>query len=361
VSIFFRVVPNGGPMTLGVILNGLLSWGWYGSMEVVAYTTRAIRLLFNVFPDRPTAVTWKPRSLTVVDASLLTEDTFVRDFLKKNVPVVVTGALNDWPAPQKWTPEFFADEFGDCVVKVQATSLFHTTHAQKLRDTIGDMIAISAAASPPPDGVPYIRYHIAPGMWNYLLRSCGLFRWIKGRWLTHECFLRLKNDWHLPAFFPKRGFSFPFSIFGCQPPTERFFHDFGVYISAKGAVTRLHFDGSRTHAVLCQVRGHKSGLLFPPEMLPWFFNKHSDCLPPGEPDYAGYPEEWRRQLPMQPLPFDFPAGAMLFVPRGWLHEVYTDSLSVTLTFNFNFGLKEKLATLWEFAWYGWITYLVLRP
>ena len=101
--------------------------------------------------------------------------------------------------------------------------------------------------------VPYVRYHLAKGELNELYRFCGLFSWIKGKYFTHECFLRLKGDWHMPKFFPTTGTTFPFSVFGYQGPCERFFYDFGIYIAPKGAITRLHIDGSRTHAVLFQV------------------------------------------------------------------------------------------------------------
>ena len=99
-----------------------------------------------------------------------------------------------------------------------------------------------------------------------------------------------------------------------------------------------------------QVKGKKSGVLFPPQALPWFTGAH---LPADEPDFIRFPDEWKRALPMQPLHFEYEAGDLAFVPRCWLHEVYTEETSVTLTFNFNYGVREVLQSAWDFLYDGW--------
>ena len=42
--------------------------------------------------------------------------TFLREYVKKGVPVVVRGACADWPAMSKWDFRFFAEEFGNIEV-----------------------------------------------------------------------------------------------------------------------------------------------------------------------------------------------------------------------------------------------------
>ena len=43
-------------------------------------------------------------------------DEFERRYIKASRPVILRGAIDDWPAMRKWTPGYFRDRFGDRVV-----------------------------------------------------------------------------------------------------------------------------------------------------------------------------------------------------------------------------------------------------
>ena len=45
-----------------------------------------------------------------------------RDYLDRNVPVVLSGAAASWPAVERWTPEFFKARYGNDVVSVRVRS-----------------------------------------------------------------------------------------------------------------------------------------------------------------------------------------------------------------------------------------------
>jgi hypothetical protein len=51
-------------------------------------------------------------------ASDLPYETYLRDYVENNRPVVVEGAGSSWPALEKWTPEFFKTRFGPKMVDV---------------------------------------------------------------------------------------------------------------------------------------------------------------------------------------------------------------------------------------------------
>lgn len=139
-----------------------------------------------------------------------------------------------------------------------------------------------------------------------------------------------------------------------RPNGERFFHDFGVYLSGRGACTRLHLDGSRSHAVLAQVQGTKSGVLLPPCTVgPWFRTMES---PPADGKRFA---ELRRDGSVPPelerlvIPFTLGPGDIVFVPKNWPHEVYTESSSVTLTFNFLWGWGDLIESVWQMLRHGY--------
>src|SRR5581483_9256934 len=45
---------------------------------------------------------------------------FLDDYYAANRPVVMTGAMDDWPALTRWTPDALARRFGERIVSVQA-------------------------------------------------------------------------------------------------------------------------------------------------------------------------------------------------------------------------------------------------
>lgn len=60
-----------------------------------------------------------PTGETVEVRDKLPREVFLRDFYTTNRPVVIKGAMDDWPAMRKWSPAYFKERFGDRVVEVQ--------------------------------------------------------------------------------------------------------------------------------------------------------------------------------------------------------------------------------------------------
>ena len=50
-------------------------------------------------------------------ASELTPLTFYRDFVARNKPVIITGAIDHWPAMEKWNQNYISERLGEAQVR----------------------------------------------------------------------------------------------------------------------------------------------------------------------------------------------------------------------------------------------------
>jgi len=182
------------------------------------------------------------------------------------------------------------------------------------------------------------------------------------KYFSCAAFAKLKQQWSAPTFLPRGGYSFPFTMFGAEQPNERWFYDFGLYLSPRGTITRMHIDGSRTHAILCLVRGQKQCLLLPPSTAYCFDNVfgatayHDSTwgdMRLAEPCFRDAPQSMKDKLPMQALECTLNAGEVLFIPKSWMHEVHTTESSFMLTYNFLHGIPDYLGSLFDQMWFGW--------
>ena len=48
---------------------------------------------------------------------------FLRDYISSNRPCVIRGAIDHWPALEKWTPRYLSDVMGDTEVRIRQTLL----------------------------------------------------------------------------------------------------------------------------------------------------------------------------------------------------------------------------------------------
>ena len=64
---------------------------------------------------------WVPEEIARVSAADLDPAAFERNFLHRNTPVIVQGAVQHWPAFKKWSPAFLNAECGDSNVTVSVS------------------------------------------------------------------------------------------------------------------------------------------------------------------------------------------------------------------------------------------------
>lgn len=238
---------------------------------------------------------------------------FIEEYVRANKPVVVTDALEGWGLPERWTPEQLATRFGDETVQVY-NNYFDLVDLITLSDYLqrycGETQSTEAF-------VPYVR-------WYAKLRD------VEFDWADHV-FDEMRSDWQRPYFLPHTDFLLPFAPAPkTVNPAEDAFPGRGLFISGPGAKTGLHVDPWGSDAILCQLYGEKTWVIYGPDQA----SEVSDaagCVDLDDPDTARFPL-FHGSTPR--YTFTVRPGDSVYVPRGWFHHVRSDTTSVSLSWNF---------------------------
>ncbi|WP_434627411.1 hypothetical protein [Chromobacterium sp. CV08] len=264
---------------------------------------------------------------TVERVSGISVAEFGERYLMRSEPVIVADGMRDWQARQIWSFDYFRREFGDMTVRLQDAGF-------KPRDSVELGAYLRRIASLPPvelgqigADLDYLRYTY-DSFFKHLLFTWGFGHRVKTRSFSFLAFQRLREHWRRPYFLPAGGYRIPWVQLGELHPNERMCQDWGLYFSAPGACTRLHVDGMRSNAVLCQVAGTKAGWIFSASLEDAARRVAEGrgsvgtgvVRPDGEADRI-----WR---------FDLAPGEIMLIPKGLAHEVHTLSPSISLTYNF---------------------------
>ena len=157
---------------------------------------------------------------------------FKREYGAALRPVVVSGAIDHWGASGKWTPDFFRQNYGKRIVKIDGREW-----------PLGELID-RIEASTPQQPAPYLRNELID-RWPAALRAdiapmpeCTHPNWLESR------------------AFPSR-----------HPPTY-----VELYIGGRGAkFPVLHYDNLHTHAFLMQLYGEKEYLALAPDQAKFVY------------------------------------------------------------------------------------------
>jgi hypothetical protein len=210
----------------------------------------------------------------------LSASEFRKSYLEAGRPVVLTDMASTWPALKKWTPEYFAREYGSLQVKVYDKSFVRpgTSYMSSLRK------------------MPFSEYldRMSTGSADLRLFAFNIF------WQAPQ----LRQDILWPDM--TKGFSkkFIFMFFGC-----------------KGSVTQLHYDPDLPHLLHTVLRGKKRVVLFANEksknLYKHPFNTRS-YVDVDNPDFAKFPR-LKYVTGYQTL---LHPGETLFMPSGWWHHMF---------------------------------------
>lgn len=85
-----------------------------------------------------------------VPATQLTALSFYRDFVARNKPVIITGAIDGWPALQKWSKDYICQRLGEAQVRAPhpITAMVHMRAEYDIVSHAGDQVTVSVT----PDG-----------------------------------------------------------------------------------------------------------------------------------------------------------------------------------------------------------------
>lgn len=247
--------------------------------------------------------------MKVKRVSNISQEEFVNEYLIKNRPVIITDVMKDWDM-EKFTPKFLKEEFGDSLVQIY-NDLFDLQNVDSLETYFDENFGKEK------ESVEYIR-------WYTQLKEVDFF------W-SDECFKNLKKFWSHPYCIPQNNLAVP----PCKVDEERNVNTYqypykGIFISGKGARTRLHKDPFTSNAVLCQFYGTKKMYLYSPD-------KEEFVMKDGEfvdlknvdekkfPNFSSITPDYVDEL--QP-------GEVVLFPSSWFHDVTCESDSISVTWNF---------------------------
>ena len=222
---------------------------------------------------------------------------YVREYVDPLKPVIITGALEHWPARSKWTFDFFKDHYGDLPLEVDGRNL-------SMAQLIGEV-----GASTPDAPAPYLRNYLVKNLPEALqadiapMPSCT-----RPNWLEH------------PLMSARASLTF-----------------IELYIGGKGAkFPVLHYDGLHTHAFLMQIQGVKEYIGFAPDQTPYMYIRGG----PEQPNISEINdiENWDTNRfalfgNAKGIRFTLHPGETLFMPSGWWHTARILSPSITISIN----------------------------
>jgi len=228
--------------------------------------------------------------------SNLAHGEFVSRYLAPLEPVIVTDAIDHWPARARWSIEFFRERYGTRTVTIDGTSY-----------TFADFLD-RVERSDPGRPSPYFRNVLIESWAPELMADISPMPY------------HLRPNWLDSRLFPERP-----SLTSIE-----------LYIGGAGAkFPVLHYDGMHTHAYLMQVVGSKEYLFYPPDQGEYLYpragaeaNKSSvDDL--ERPDLSRFPK-FARAVASRCI---LRAGEMLFVPSGWWHTARILEPTITISAN----------------------------
>jgi len=240
-------------------------------------------------------------------------DDFRRHYLEPRRPVVITSAMDHWPAMRRWS--------FDHVGKALAGRKVSPVILDKGNFHIDVEAGVRVAEMDFPAYVRHIEGTDAP---PYYLRLP-----LEGPFAT------LFADYEVPIY--------------CK---RRIHMKKNLWVGGNGAASDLHYD--MTHNLVAQVMGRRRVLLFGPEQtpdlhpFPWrTLNFHHSQVHVEAPDHARFPR-YRRARPIE---LELGRGEMLFIPQGFWHRFETLERAIAVNF---FWLTLRLAPAMALARLAWV-------
>jgi len=243
----------------------------------------------------------------------LSYDEFAEQYLYANRPVIVTDALRGWRAVERWTPQFFKQEFGD------------------MRFTLTDDLKKKVYG----EGSGPVEYEMAEFI-DQVLQSTerNPAPYLRNK-ILNELFPSLKNDIEpLPPYIRPNWLPERYLVKRVREQLNRG-AAIELYIGGAGAsFPVLHYDGAATHAFLMQIYGRKQYIVYSPDQTRFLYPKAE------KPNLSMLKDLDKPDLEKFPLfaqavssTFFLEPGELLFVPSLWWHTAKILTPSITVSIN----------------------------
>jgi hypothetical protein len=224
-------------------------------------------------------------------------DEFVKQYCLGNRPVVLTGLAADWPAMQRWTPQFFKEQYGNVEVEIQAG---RNDDADYERNKLQHRSRIAMAE--------FVDRVMAVGASNdiYLTANNDALR-------RAELAPLLDDIGSLPKIINH----------------SRFRDESSLWFGPAGTVTPLHHDTIMLFHT--QIKGRKRWRFISPLETPNLYN-FSGVFSPidlDNVDLSRFPDFAKVKV----LEVVVEEGETVFLPLGWWHQVTSLDVCISLSFS----------------------------
>lgn len=214
----------------------------------------------------------------------LTRRAFEARYRARGEPVVITGGLADWPALERWTPDYFARALGDEVVEVNVNrgGVYDDNRREPMR--LGAYVDELRAGETPRNSKYF---------------TCDV----------DAVLPRLRDDYRFPPHIKREEGARLHLFFGRDAKTGNHYHPW-------------------QQNTLAQIYGQKQVFLFEPGQF-----SRLDPEPFADDRFnfsRGDFEELARQTPHAVV--ELQPGEMLFIPVHWWHGVLGEGMSISAAF-----------------------------
>jgi hypothetical protein len=245
---------------------------------------------------------------TVEKINRLSSDDFLKKYVNKSNPVIISGVISNWNCFQQWSLDYFKnlapnlnlivkDFEKEDIINIEYTTLKQYLDSLKQYEQLrnsGKYVELPFYCHDLPlfSLIDSLVKDVQPFPLNYLPK------WYWYKW------------WRYCQFF----------------------------IGSSDSITPLHFDCLLTNNLFFQIVGRKQFTLISPEDSKYCYRKDWRWfrVDPENPDYNKYPEYENAR----PIKIIVNPGDILYIPPGTLHHV--KSLDTTISFNIDWHTKQSV-------------------
>lgn len=234
--------------------------------------------------------------------------------LRPRVPVLITGALDHWPAMRRWNLEHVGRAIGDRRIHpvIARNGRWAVDLREGMRTEEMDFAAYRAEMASDEETRHYLRLPLEPPFDDLLA-----------------------DEYETPIY--------------CR---KRVFMKKNLWVGSAGVSSGLHYD--MMHNVVGQIVGRRRVVLFAPEethrLYPYplrTLSWHHSPVRVEDPDLARYPAFAQARR----IEVEIGRGELLFIPKGWWHHFATVEDAIAVNF---FWLTKRLAARLALARAAWV-------
>lgn len=237
------------------------------------------------------------QNIDTIDTPAFSE--FIQNYYSKHKPVLLKNGINHWKALETWTPQHFADKYGDRIVQIQSNRSsdpnFEVESPKFRKDvSMADFVNMMSTTDDSND------FYITGNNTQ------------KNRNIMRDAFQDLGDFGE-----------------GYRQLTDDPTHNTYFWMGPKGIFTPLHHD--LTNNMLVQIYGKKKVTLIPAAQVQWLYNNRHVFCDVDFPKNVNY-EQFPDMKHVTPFEILIEPGDALFIPIGWWHCV--DGLSEVISISF---------------------------